>query len=143
MKKLIILVSLLAIAVTVYFIFSDSLPPRTPYKIAKKISSINVKNTFKIEEFHDNLKGGTGVVPSGDLYIRFELTDKQFRKVKQEVIELNYKKLPIKDFIYTPEFASKANKGYYKLEKSKSDPLDFQLTVLTANNNKLHVYLSE
>lgn len=142
-KSVIATVILLVLAVTVYCIFSDSLPPRTPYKIARQISSLEVSNSFKVDEFADNLQGGSGVVPSGDLYIKFDLTDKQLSKIEKETTELNYKKLPIEGFMYTPKFASKTTNGCYKLEKSKSDPLDFKLVVLDTETKKLHIYLSD
>ncbi len=144
-KKNIIVLSLLGgiLLISGYLFFQDSLPPRTPHKIARIISGLNIQNNTKVSCFKDDLRGGFGVVPSGDLLIIFTLQDKQLKKLKKECEQKKYQNLPVKNFVYTPDFVKGVGDGLYWLNKSSSDPLDFSLVVLSVTRKKLYIYLSD
>jgi hypothetical protein len=126
-----------------YFILRDSLPPRTPHKIARTLSTLQINDNFKVEKFKDNLKGGGSAVPSGDLFIEFKLSEEQFLELKQQVQDAKYQQLPVKNFIYTPDFATNLEEGFYMLDESSPDPLEFKLIVLSEKDRRLYVYLSD
>lgn len=132
----------LAVLSGLYIYFQDNLPPRTPYKIARVISGLGIRNDFKVSVFDDNLHGEE-IVSSGELFIEFTLDDKQFEFIKDECIQKKYQNLPIKDFLFTPDFIEDTDNGLYMLDNSSSDPLNYTLVVLKHRQKKLQIYLSE
>tara|TARA_Y100000589_G_C27078599_1_gene598625 strand:- start:73 stop:516 length:444 start_codon:yes stop_codon:yes gene_type:complete len=143
-KKKILVVSILVItALCLYVLFQDKFPPRTPHKIARIVSGLNIKNSFNVIEFRDDLHGDWAYSPSGELLIVFSLDFDQLEFLRKECEQNKYQNLPIKNFLYTPDFAKEAGKGLYKLNKVGLDPLDYSLVVLSFTKKKLYVYVSD
>lgn len=145
MKKKIIIISLIIGLVVFYLVFHNNLPPRTPYKIARIESGLNVKRDFEIEIFKDKFsKGKIGSVPSGSLLIKFDLTEKQHNKLYKEALNKGYDKIPIKEtLIYKPDFLCNIKNGVYKLKNESRDPLDFSMILLCNETKKLIVFISD
>src|SRR5690606_15372076 len=76
-----------------YITWTDSLLPRTPLKVARLISGLEISNEVKFKMLRDEWS------PNGDgvTHIRATLTDKELSDFINQSIQKSYKSLPIKE----------------------------------------------
>lgn len=116
----------------IYFFYWNYLPPRTPYKIARIQTGLNLSGSLKVKEFKDEWSfNGDGFI-----LIVFELDFEQLEKIYNEIKIKKYQELPIDDrfrgtFLYKDGLLTEADIGYYKYKEFERG---FTLTIL--NNTK-------
>jgi len=139
-KRYFILVLGILILVVVYFTYSDSFPPRTPLKVARLVSGLNIANETEFEMLEDDW------APNGDgtTYVKAKLTDKQLRELIEQAIQKKYENLPIKVFssdVHIPLNIIEGKQGYYLLEVDKDDPRDYTLTIIDSDKKEMIAYI--
>jgi hypothetical protein len=143
MKNKISLIGLLVIAIMVilYIINKDSLPPRTPHKVARLISGLSIPDDSKVLEFKDQWSNFNG---NGYSYIVIRLDNNSFEKIYKEANEGDYRNLPIVEDIYGPlkTVSDKQTVGVYKVSIDDESTMSFQGTVLSENDKSVMVYFS-
>lgn len=136
MKK--VLIYLFSLTVIFYIYYWDQLPPRTPYKIARLQSGLNLPITLKISEFKDEWSfNGDGFV-----LVIFDLNDAQKLKIRKDLRVRKYNKLPVKgdfkgNFLFTEGFISETDVGYFKINEFDRG---FSITILNNTKNTLIVF---
>lgn len=122
------------------FSFSDFMYPRTPIKIARKYSGLDISKISKVNTFKENWNEFNG---NGYLFIELILDNEAFLELLNDCEEKGYKKLPIKnlptDFIYG--YLSKTAKGFYLL-KTNLNRMSYDLVVVEKDKNRIIVYVS-
>ena len=124
-----------------YITWSDSLPPRTPLKVARLISGLEISNEVKFKMLRDEWS------PNGDgvTHIRATLTDQELNDFINQSIQKGYKRLPIKETspgLILPDGATDRMNGYYRLDQDKEHPGDFTFTIIDAQQKEMIVYIN-
>jgi hypothetical protein len=141
-KKIIIL-GLLAITIItiLYVLLIDSLPPRTPQKVARLISGLSIPHNAKVLEFKDEWNDFNG---NGFSFVILSLNEDSFNKIYHEAISLQFKSLPIKEAIYGPlnNLCGRKTDGIYKIQIDSRAGTSFSGTILCKDEYKIAVYVA-
>src|SRR5258708_38297676 len=140
MKKTAMVAGVLILTlIGVYKFYEDSLPPRTPQKVARLISGLSIPYDSKVVEFKERWNDFNG---NGYAYIVLSLTKEAFNRIYQEGEENEYKELPITENIYGPlsEISEVKNSGIYRVKIDDEATMSFKGTVLSKSSNKVFVY---
>lgn len=154
MKKniLIIGVSILVVIVFLIFKYKDHLPPRTPLKIARIQSGLDIPQGIQIIDFKEEYSfNGEGYI-----YVLLKLDGKTLQDIIKECIKKRYIKLTIENLVedkfiqpnseygiklYDKDITS-IKKGYYKLNAIDLNKLDFRITVIDEQKKELIIYIN-
>lgn len=142
MKKRIILITICAIAlVGIYAIFRDSLPPRTPTKVARLVSGLSIPRDASVLEFKDQWNDFNG---NGFSLVILGLEAEEFDKIYQQAQSLHYKKLPIEENIYGPlkDMSEKGVVGLYNIQIDHEGSMSFSGTALNQGDKTVTVYVA-
>lgn len=123
-----------------YTFYPDSLPPRTPIKVARLVSGLKMPEGIKFELLQDDwaLNG------DGTTHVKAKLTDKQLTELIRQATEQKYNALPVMEKsseLFIPEGIADMQKGYYKLEIDESDPRDYTLSIIDSDKKEMTVYI--
>lgn len=126
---------------TIYVLFRDSLPPRTPLKVARLISGLSIPGDVKVIEFKDQWNDFNG---NGFSLIVLRLDDKSFDKIYREAKSIDYRELPINENIYGPlkNISENTKKGIYKVQIDDESSMSFEATLLSEDDNNIIVYFT-
>jgi hypothetical protein len=132
---------LLLVLATVYFYYEDSLPPRTPIKIARLISGLSISSEITFEKPIDTW------APNGDgeVLVKGILSDKELNDLIEDAKANHYRTLPIKEDLGTIIILNdliKIQKGFYKIEIDTVDTRDYNLTIIDIDKKELIAYLT-
>ena len=135
------LAGVLLALIAIYFYNEDSLPPRTPRKIARLVSGLDISRGINLDKAVDLW------TPNGDgeVLIRGILTDQEMKDLVKDAKTKDYKSLPIQEnsgLIVVSDELLKGRRGFFKFETDKSDSRSFKLTILDTDKNELITYLS-
>lgn len=150
---LIIGVLILVTIIFVIFKYNDYLPPRTPLKIARIQSGLNLPKDLQIIDFKEEYSfNGEGFI-----YILLKFDNKTLESVIKECIKEKYSKLTIDNLVaeelihfdtkkygYTiyDKDITLIKEGYYKLNAIDLDNGDFTITVIDEQKKELMIYVS-
>lgn len=149
----ILLIAISLIVLLLGYFFRDHLPPRTPLKIARLQSGLDIPNSVQIIEYKEEYSF-TG---EGFIYVELKFNKEEFDKVFINSHKNGYKKLILKNLILdkliysqTKEHGytvynldiTKIKNGYYKLNARNLDNLDYGITVIDFQKKHLIVYIS-
>lgn len=152
-KHKILLIAISLIVLLLGYFFRDYLPPRTPLKIARLQSGLDIPNSVQILEYKEEYSF-TG---EGFIYVELKFNKEEFDKAFINSHKNEYKKLIIKNLILdkliysqTKEHGykvynldiTKIKNGYYKLNARNLDNLDYGITVIDFQKKHLIVYIS-
>ena len=153
-KMWIFIGSLLCIALIVgYVCFYNYLPPRTPLKIARVQSDLQIPSKWELLDFKEEYSFNG----EGEIYILFQMSEVEIENIIQESIGKKYKKLTQENLISDKllnestmktgynihgKNLSEITNGYYRLEANNLNGMDFGLTVLNIEKMELIVYVS-
>ena len=139
-SKYLIVVFVLIAAALLYFLFQDSLPPRTPRKIARNISGLNITSAYRIASFNEEWSDFNG---DGSLQIEIDLDDSQFAKLITECNEKGYQNLPIINPPLSLQGALflKDLEGLYKIRIHGQEGTAYDLVILDKKKKRLTVYV--
>ena len=135
------IVVLLLIMTSVYFVYEDSLPPRTPRKIARLISGLNISRETKCEKPIDSWTENG----DGEVLVKGILTEMELETLIEEAKVKSYKTLPINDdpdASIIPDDLKKVQNGFYRLDIDRVDHRGYNLTVIDVDNKELITYLN-
>lgn len=123
-----------------YIFYPDSLPPRTPIKVARLVSGLKIPEGIKFEMLQDDwaLNG------DGTTHVKAKLTDKQLSEFVRQATEQKYNALPVQEKsseLFIPEGIADMENGYYKLEIDESDPRDYTLSIIDSDKKEMTVYI--
>ncbi|MFC6998460.1 hypothetical protein [Rufibacter roseus] len=142
MKKryYLLLLGLLLLCIA-YITYSDSLPPRTPLKIARLISGLEISNGVEFKMLQDEWS------PNGDgiAHIKATLTDKELNDYSKQSTLRGYKRLPIKESspnLILPDGVNDRMNGYYLLNQDKEDPRDYTFTIIDSQKKEMIVFIN-
>ena len=136
-----------------YNIFSDHLPPRTPLKIARLRSRLDIPKETQLADFKE-VYAFTG---EGEMYVKFKLDDTNIDNIITQCKKKNYKKLTVKNLIIDKlidigslkhQYFIQGNditlikEGLYQLEAINMNEMDFCITILDVEKKQLIVYVS-
>ena len=132
---------LLLMLTVIYFYNEDTLPPRTPRKIARLISGLSISRETKLEKSIDiwALNG------DGKVLVKGFLTDEELTDLIQDAKTKDFKKLPIRVNLGSATIDNgliERQNGFYKIEIDKDDPRDYYLTIIDVDKKELITYLS-
>lgn len=124
---------LLAIA---YLIFPNQLPPRTPLKVARIVSGLEISREIEFEMVQDDW------APNGDgtTYVKARLTDEELSELIRQTTQKDYKSLPL-PYDNVPEGIADGMNGYYFLKLDNKDPRDYTLTVIDSDKKEIIAYI--
>ena len=119
-----------------YLIFPNQLPPRTPLKVARLISGLEISKEIEVEMIQDDwaLNG------DGTTYVKARLTDRELSELIRQATQKDYKSLPLPHKNIPVGIADGIN-GYYFLELNKDDSRDYTLTVIDSDKKEITVYI--
>ena len=119
-----------------YLIFPNQLPPRTPLKVARLISGLEISKEIEVEMIQDDwaLNG------DGTTYVKARLTDRELSELIRQATHKDYKSLPLPHKNIPVGIADGIN-GYYFLELNKDDSRDYTLTVIDSDKKEITVYI--
>jgi hypothetical protein len=153
MKKMILIIGALVVIVFLLFKYNDHLPPRTPLKIARIQSGLDIPKDIQIIDFKEEYSfSGEGFI-----YVLLKLDDKDLDYVTKECIKNKYSKLTIdnlvtdklihsdtKEYGYTvyDKDITSIKEGYYKLNAIDLNKRDFTITVIDEQKKELIIYIS-
>jgi hypothetical protein len=136
-----------------YYIFYDNLPPRTPLKIARLRSGLDIPREMKIADFKE-VYSSTG---EGEIYVLLKMDETTLENIVQKCKQGNYKKLTVENLLAdklidasTMGFGYNIHgkditlikEGYYRLEAYNLMEMDFCITVLDVEKKELIIYVS-
>ena len=138
--KFIVIVAVLFILGMLYYSFQDSLPPRTPRKIARNISGLPLTNDYNVLSFDEEWNNFNG---DGSLQIEIEVKNEQLSGLIKECNLRGYRSLPI---INPPPELDGALflrdvEGLYNLRIYDKDGAAFDLVILDKKSKKLMIYV--
>ncbi|GMQ30628.1 hypothetical protein [Algoriphagus confluentis] len=142
MKKIIILIfGILIVILAVYIFFYDSLPPRTPQKIARLISGLHVPRDARVEKYEEQWNAFNG---NGYSLIILSLEKEAFNKIYNRAKSLNYQELPIKEVLNGPinSFLPKKSNGIYEVQFSNKENMSYSISLLNNVDNTLLIYVA-
>lgn len=141
------------IVIVVYYSFYDHLPPRTPLKIARVQSGLDIPKDVQVADFKEEYSfSGEGFI-----YVLIRLDEKTMNNIIQKCIKEKYSKLTIDNLIAdklihpaTKEYGYKIydkditsiKEGYYKLNAIDLNKLDFGITVIDEQKKEVIIYIS-
>lgn len=149
-KKILISLVITVIVVIGITLMNDYLPPRTPVKVARIQSGLNIPKSSSVIDFKENYTF-TG---EGEIEVKLRLNNSEVETIKNECIKSNFKKLTIENLIedgfldtnlqfgfFMPNTDLRnINDGYYKLKATDLKKLDFIITVLDLDKNELSIW---
>jgi hypothetical protein len=151
-QKWFILGSIVCIIVLGLFLSKDYLPPRTPHKIARIQSQLNISSKTKVKIFEEKYSA-TG---EGFVFIVFDLSNQEIEYLANDCQESNYKRLNTDNLIndgllyldyncgiklYKRDIRN-IKDGYYQLKAEDLKSLDYGITVLDIKNKELIIFIS-
>ena len=148
--KRILIATVLGLLIFLAFILKDYLPPRTPIKIARIQSGLNIPMSSKVIDFKEDYTFNG----EGQIEIKLELDSLDLNTITKECLESDFKELTIDNLIAdgfldtNPQFGffmpntdlRNINDGYYKLRAIDLKKLDFTITVLNLDKNELSIW---
>lgn len=139
-SKYLIVGFVLLTAGLLYFLFQDILPPRTPRKIARNISGLNITIAYKIASFNEEWSDFNG---DGSLKIEIDLDDEQLVKLVSECGKNGYQNLPVKNPPLDLQGAMflKDLEGLYKIRIHDNRESAYDLVILDKKKKRLTVYV--
>lgn len=153
-KRMWLIIGSISVLVIVgYYAFYDHLLPRTPLKIARNQSGLDIPNDIQIVNFKEEYSfNGEGFI-----YVLLKLDEKNMNSIIEKCIKQKYIKLNIENLIndklihtetkkygykiYDRDISS-IQEGYYKLNAIDLDKLDFSITVIDVQKKELMIYIS-
>ena len=135
-----------------YYVFSDYLPPRTPLKIVRLKSGLKVPKSIQVLDFEENYS----LTGEGYEFVVIKLNKDDVNSIMHECICKKYKKLTIDNLVKdgfidrNPEFGiilpkkdiRSINEGYYQLNVTDLQQMDFSITILDMDKGELIIYVS-
>lgn len=123
-----------------YYTFRDSLPPRTPKKIARNISGLSITGDYRVLSFNEEWSDFTG---DGSLTVEIELESDKIDNLIQECKKSGYQALPFKDLpsVLDPGLFLKDSDGFYKIRTHNKRATAFDISVLDTKYKRLRVYV--
>ena len=124
-----------------YITFSDSLPPRTPLKVARLISGLEISNEVKFKMLQDEWS------PNGDgiTHIKATLTDKELSVYSKQSTLKGYNKLPFKEtspYLILPHGVTHRINGYYLFNQDKDAPRDYTFAIIDSQKKEMIVFIN-
>jgi hypothetical protein len=140
-----ILIIVIGLLVSLYFIYKDHLPPRSPYKVARIVSELKIPKSSELIRFEENWNSFQG---DGYSFIELSISESVYQKIEKVVLNKGYIKLPIKEavkksitdsnlYVYLKEFPEN---GFFRLKQHNDN--SFDLVVLDTDTKKLYIYIS-
>lgn len=142
----------LVILFFLFFKYKDHLPPRTPLKIARIQSGLDIPKNVEIIEFKEEYSfNGEGYI-----YILLKLHENNLHDIIKEIKKEKYKKLTYENLV-TDKFIERVSgygiklydkdinsikDGFYKLNSINLNKLDFQITVIDLQKKELIVFVN-
>ena len=123
-----------------YIFYPDSLPPRTPKKVARLVSGLKIPEGIKFKMLQDDWAFNG----DGTTHVKAKLTDKQLTELVRQATEQKYSALPVLEEsseLSIPEDFSDMENGYYNLEMDESDPRDYTLSIIDSDKKEMTVYI--
>ena len=143
LKKKTVLVTglLLLVVATVYVRYKDSLPPRSPHKVARVLSGLAIPGSARVVAFEEEWNEFNG---DGFCFVVLRLDDHLFETVYQEAKAKGYAELSLKAPVYGPLQAIPDSKtvGIYQLTTEDQDPTSFTGAVLSRADRLVSVYIA-
>lgn len=139
-KRYRILIFIGALLLIGYIFYPDSLPPRTPIKIARLVSELKMTEGINFEMLQDDWAFNG----DGTTHVKAKLTDKQLSGLVRQATERNYSTLPVLEKsseLFIPEGIADMENGYYKLEIDENDPRDYTITIIDTDKKEMTVYI--
>lgn len=136
-----------------YYMFYDNLPPRTPLKIARVRSRLDISKKAQVIDFNE-VYSSTG---EGEIYVLLKMDETTIENIVQKCKQKNYKKLTVENLIMDKLIDASIigheynihgkditliKEGYYRLEAYNLQEMDFCITVLDIEKKELIVYVS-
>jgi len=139
--KIVVIICLIVVVVgSIYLMFQDHLPPRTPQKIARLLSQLPINRSANVKIFEDQWSEFNG---NGASYIVLELDKNNFENVNQAARELGYRPLPIAENIYGPLKDYMIDKqGVYRVLIDDEESMSFTGVVLSETDHSVAVYFA-
>lgn len=139
-KRYYILFGGLILVFVAYFSYPDLFPPRTPLKVARLTSGLDISKELKFEMLQDDW------APNGDgtTLVRAKVSDKELSELIRQAIEKNYKRLPIKESspdLSIPIGIADGMNGYYYLKQDNDDPRDYTITIIDTEKKEISAYI--
>jgi hypothetical protein len=155
MKKIILIIStfVLAVIILLFYNYKDYLPPRTPMKIARVESGLEIPQNIQIIDFKEEYSF-TG---EGYVFVLMKFNDIALDDVMHECINKRYKKISIENlmidklinpnnkdygFVINSKKITTINDGYYKLNAKDLNKRDFSIVIIDKKKKELIVYVS-
>ncbi|MGY5353432.1 hypothetical protein [Wenyingzhuangia sp. IMCC45467] len=150
MKKIKLISIVLGIILIGGILLKDYLPPRTPIKVVRIYSGLSIPKSTKVINFKEDYSF-TG---EGKIEVKLKLSDSDIKKIKEECLKLEYKKLTVENLIEDeflnpdPRFGfnmpnadlRNINTGFYKLKVRDLKNMDFSMLVLNLDNKELSLW---
>ena len=136
-----------------YYIFSDHLPPRTPLKIARLRSGLDIPKEAQLADYKE-VYAFNG---EGEIYVKFKIDDTNVDNIIMQCKKKNYKKLTVKNLIIDKlidvgslkhqyfilgKDITLIKEGFYQLDAVNLNEMDFCITILDIEKMQLIVYVS-
>lgn len=140
-KKLIIITTiLLTLFLTLYWVYSNYLTPKTPLEVVRDQSGLNISNNMQIVHFTEEWS------PNGDgyVFVALQLTDIQLKEITKQCLDKDYQQLPLTTVTVNviSKYTTVEDKGLYKLEKDPADDGGINLILLNQSKKMLFTYTS-
>jgi hypothetical protein len=155
MRKMTIALSVVIITASVFVIlkYLDYLPPRTPLKIARMQSNLNIPHDARVIDFKEEYSF-TG---EGYIYILMGFNDAQFAEVATQSLPQGYRAVTIDNLVADGFMNSTGEEhgcmvhgkditlikeGYYRLKKGDLAKHDYTISILDKHKKEITVYVS-
>ncbi|WP_144607604.1 hypothetical protein [Algoriphagus algorifonticola] len=142
MKKYnIIFFGILIVVLAMYIFFYDSLPPRTPKKVARLISGLDVPSDSRVVKYEEQWNDFNG---NGYSLIILSLEKEPFNKIYNRAKSLNFQELPIKEVLYGPinSLLPEKSDGVYEIQFSDKENMSYSISLLNKADNTLLIYVA-
>lgn len=140
-KYVIIFFGILIVVLAMYIFFYDSLPPRTPQKVARLISGLDVPRDARVVKYEEQWNDFNG---NGYSLIILSLEKETFNKIYSRAKSLNFEELPIKEILYGPinSILPEKSGGVYEIQFSNKENMSYSISLLSKADNTLLIYVA-
>lgn len=149
-RKIIVAVVLTGIVLVAILFLNDYLPPRTPIKVARIHSGLDISKSSTVINFKEDYS----FIGEGQVEIKLKIANSDIEYLEKECLKSDFKELSIENLINSgfldsnPQLGFKMpntdlrniRKGLYKLNATDMEKLDFTMTVLDLDNNELSIW---
>ena len=149
-RKIIVAVLLIGMVIVEMFLLNDYIPPRTPIKVARIHSGLDISESSTVIDFKEDYSF-TG---EGQIEIKLKITNSDIENLEKECLKSDFKKISTENLINSGFLDSNPQigfnmpnadlrnikKGLYKLNARDTEKLDFTMTVLDLERNELSIW---